>query len=279
MSHARARCAVLAFLAVLAPAGLLGSPPSATAEEGEEVGGTAAEWIERLNRALQPSESMLADASVRTLDGFGGDTLLELEMAKLSDDEKSRTLIEVEAPEAARGTTFEIVAREDEIERRVWLPTLRRLRAIEGVSRTDPFLGTEFTYEDLALVAPVERREGSVRRIEVDGERLVEVVSEPYHYYGAVRTRIHPETALPHSVLFFDRAGQQFREQRFGDAGDGEHAYPRWIRVRNLVTGAESTLRFEELRFDADVGEARFRGSALRRRLERGADVVPEPAP
>jgi hypothetical protein len=250
----------------------------AAPEEVAQDALSPARWISRANAALLPGDSMLARAQIVTHDPLGGTSHDVLDMARVSEGDATRTLIEVEAPEAGAGTTYEIVARPGRpLERWVWLPELRRLRKIFGVQRTDPFLGTEFTYEDLGLALPVERRAGVARRVGEPPHRLLELESPPYHYYSRVVTRIDPATNLPTTVSFYDRAGQLFREQRFGEVRqiDGR-PFPTVIAVRDVQTGAYSVLTFQSVRFDVDIPPQRFSESALRRHLRRAGEALPD---
>ena len=194
--------------------------------------------------------------------------------------ERFLLLVQVEAPQEGEGLAYEIVARPCRpLERWAWLPSVRRLRRIVGVRRTDPFLGTEFSYEDLALAAPVERRAGAVRWVDEHGERLVELESPPYHYYERVVTRIDPDTALPRSVYFYDRAGRLFREETFDDVRriDGR-PYPGRITALDRLTGSRSVLVFESIHFDVAIPPERFAESAVRRRLRSGSELIPDEA-
>lgn len=260
---------------------LIAGWPAAARADTAESELPASVWIERANEALLPGDSMIARVRLFTRDGHGGEWLDELDMVRVSDEDgETRTLLEVEAPEEGEGTAYEVRARPDgTLERWVWLAELRRLRRLTGVRRTDPFLGTEFTYEDLGLAIPVERARGSVRVVGEGADRRVEVTSPAYHYYDRVVTRIDPSTELPERVLFYDRAGQLFREERFeGIRSVDGHPFPTTITVRDHITGAFSVLRFESVRFDVDVPDVRFTDSVIRRRLAARGELVPDDA-
>lgn len=247
---------------------LLAVPVSAAAAEPQEPL-SAASWIDRSNDAIAPTSSMTARARLTTRSDYQAETVDVLDVVRARFGDTTRTLIQVQAPQAGEGTVYEIVARPGQpIERWTWLPELRRLRKIVGVGRTDSFLGTAFDYEDLGLVSPDERGEGGATRTVEDGRPVIEVDSDPYHYYERVVTYIDPETKLPTSVLFYDRAGQLFREEHFGGVRtiDG-HPFPTEIRIRDRLTGDESTLAFESVRFGADVPERVFSESVIRKKL------------
>lgn len=252
-------------------ASLGGAAPQEAAQEGP----SPARWFARVNAALLPGASMLARARIVTHDGLGGTSSEVLDVARASEGDATRTLIEVERPQAGEGTTYEIVARPDQpLERWVWLPELRRLRKIVGVQRTDPFLGTEFSYEDLGLALPVERRGGTARWVGEAPHRVVELESPPYHYYSRVVTRIDPTTDLPTTVSFYDGAGELFREEHFEEVREIDgRPFPTKITVRDLQTGAYSVLSFESLRFDVDIPPQRFSESALRKHLRRAGET------
>jgi hypothetical protein len=254
--------------------------------EAQEGVMTPAQWLARANEALLAGESLRARARIVTRDRFGGEWVDEFVLIRASYDGATRTLIEVVAPEVGKGTAYEIVARPGEpVERWVWLPSLRRLRKVIGVRRTDPFLGTEFSYEDLGLVLPAERADDRVRRVTQVGEgadRVLEIQSPPYHYYQRVVTRIDPDTYLPVRVDFYDRAGQLFRQQRFEGVETVEGMpFPMRITMEDLITGTRSVLEFESIEPGVEIPESRFaesvirRGIAARERSELGESPPP----
>jgi hypothetical protein len=264
---------VLGALMLFEPAVGQGADPAPENPESEP-------WIALVDEALLPGDSMLARARIETRDGMGGTSLDVIDIVRASFGTTTRTLIEVEAPEPGEGVAYERVAEPGKpLERWVWLPEVRRLRRIAGVRRTDPFLGTEFTYEDLGLATPVERRAGDARWIEGSGSRLLELESPSYHYYDRVVTRVDPETNLPTTVSFYDRAGQLYRQQYFEDVRETDgNRFPWRIRVRNRLTGAESVLTFEAVRFGVDVPRERFSESTVRRHLRRAEELIPDAA-
>jgi hypothetical protein len=262
---------LVAFLAV----------PVRVAAAGPQEPLSPASWIDRSNDAISPTSSMRARARITTRSEYQPESVDVLDVVRARFGDTTRTLIEVEAPQAGQGTVYEIVARPGEpVERWAWLPELRRLRKIVGVGRTDSFLGTAFTYEDLGLVSPGERGTGRATWAVEDGRPVVEVESDPYHYYGRVVTHIDPETKLPTNVLFYDRAGQLFREEHFGGVRtiDG-HPFPTEVRVRDRLTGDESTLTFESVEFDVDVPEKVLSQSVIRRKLAAWPAPAPQSAP
>jgi len=254
--------ALLALLFIV----LVALAPSVRSLASDPKADDAATWVERMNRALNPGTTMSATVEIRTVwdpheKGIG----LVADYKRRTGPKGMRVLLVVREPEEARGSAYEVCRAPDgSLERWVWQPFVRRVRRIAGVQRTDPFLGTEFSYEDIGLAIPAERARGEVHRIQEGGRTLVRLDSPPYHYYSRVVTVIDPTTKLPVRVSFFDGAGQRIRVQTFDEVQEIQgHLFPTRIRKRDLVTGAESTLRFLDVRFDSPLPLELFEESHL----------------
>lgn len=258
---------VLAPLLVLVVGASAGADPTSDGA-GED---SAAAWMARMSEALLPGRSFVADVRIHTRDGYGGEQELALDLARhRGEDGSSRTLLRVEEPEAVAGTLFQVVTAADGRTRRhLWSPATDLVRTVKGVRGTEPFLGTEFTYEDLALLPSAGRAEGRVERVEREGRKLVAVRSGPYHIYARVVTLLDPETALPVRVEFHDAADQLFRVLEF-DRVREEQGHPLAHRIRALdrITGSESVLTFSDVRVDGDLPEGFSGETVIDRRLE-----------
>ncbi len=253
------------FAAVLLLVAAVAGPGAAPGDEA----GTAAEWIARVNAALRPAPSMRASFRIESREPGGRPDVISGRFWRQFHDGTSRTLIEVDAPEAARGTAILVREREGSLERYVWLPFVRRLRRVQGMERTDHFLGTEFTYEDLGFGLPPERARGEARRVREGGRELIRLDSPPYHHYSRVTTWIDPVTHLVVRVRFYDHAGQLFREQEFGGVEEVDgFSYPTRIAVRNLITGSSSVLELADLDFHTPIPDTVFDTSEVGRRIE-----------
>ncbi len=269
------------LMALPALAAVPARPASAAEPEPAKAAkDTAAAWLARANEALLPGPTLTAKMRIATRDGFGGEQTLVLELARqVEADGSSRSRLEVEEPEEAQGTLFQVsTGPEGRALRHVWSPASTLVRTVSGVRGTAPFLGTEFNYEDLALIAPQERMQGEVRRVEEDGRPLVEVRSAPYHAYEQVVTLIDPQTALPVRVTFVDRAGQPFREERFEDVRsvDG-HPIPHRITIRDALTEAGSVLTLSDVVIGAPLPTGFDAPSPVDQRIAGSADARSRP--
>jgi hemolysin III len=212
-------------------------------------------WLERMRAALAPSSSTQARATLETWDGFEVGTVIEMKVSRHTSPAEKRTLMELTQPDAAKGTVYEVVAgSEGSLEGWEYLPSVRRLRRMSGIHRTDLFMGTEFSYEALDFVGSMERVPGRVEWVREEGRSLVRVTSPPGLSSGKVVTLIEPMTALPVRIAFFEESGELIRVQEFGSGSEPDLAEGRgptlpgaqslvstkeqaWSRMQNPVRG------------------------------------------
>ncbi len=175
----------------------------------------------------------------------------ELTWLRAVEGEVVRTLIELRDLETDELGVVRFVSKPDgTIEQWAWIPESRRLRRYGGIQPRDPFLASEFTYEDLGLILSGERREGEARLTRRDGTATVTVESGPYHYYGRVVTELDRGSSRPLRVDFYDFTGAPVREERFDEVREieGKRLATR-ISIRDLSTGEASRLEFSDVRF------------------------------
>ena len=241
----------------------------------EELGADA--WCSRVAEALRVAAPMSARAHMTVRRPGERDWEFDLEMLRQPHRAGARTVFEMREVGDPRSIVSELVVAPGEpLVNWYWDLQKRRWLAVKGIQATDRFAETLFRYEDLWLADPSARRSGAVRRVEEEGRRWLVLESAPYHYYLRVETWVDPETSLPHRIRFIDNTGTPIREQHFEsvETVDGR-PFPRRVRLRDLVTGEESTLTWEEVRFDAEIPPSFFDLSAIQDRLTKGVDPVP----
>jgi hypothetical protein len=212
-------------------------------------------WLERMRAALAPSSSTQARATLETWDGFEVGTVIEMNVSRHTSPAEKRTLMELTQPDAAKGTVYEVVAgSEGSLEGWEYLPSVRRLRRMSGIHRTDLFMGTEFSYEALDFVGSMERVPGRVEWVREEGRSLVRVTSPPGLSSGKVVTLIEPMTALPVRIAFFEESGELIRVQEFGRVETIQgHRVPTVVVMRDVRSGSTSTLSLQDIQFDVAV--------------------------
>jgi len=219
-----------------------------------------------MTRALWPSNAVQAEATLESKDDRGEGLDLELRLLRDQRGDDVRTQLRVVAPEGATGSVYEVFSRGGKsLERKVYLAPVRRTRDLLGVRRTDSFIGSEFTYEDLEIAAPRESEWRHAEAFEEGGRALERVTSAPYSVYARVETVLDAKTALPLRVRFYDRDGALYKVETFSEVQtvDG-HPLPTRIEMDDVQTGAKSVLHLRNVRLGQAIDEKLFSESPLR---------------
>lgn len=253
--------------------------PTARAQDADSAR-DADHWITRMAEALRIGDTMSAHAHVDVdKPGRDDDFNFDMQILRDADGRSTRTVLEMREAGDTQSIVSELVETPGEaLTSWYWDIQKRRWIRIRGLQGTDPFADTTFRYEDLWFTEPSPRRKGRAKWVEEGGRRLVEIESDPYHYYQRVVTRIDPESGLPLSVRFIDNTGVPIREQHYEKitVADGR-AFPSVVRLSDLSTRSVTTISFGDVRFGRRIPASFFDLSVIEDRLRRGVDPVPEP--
>jgi hypothetical protein len=258
---------------------MLGFAAAVHAEEADSVH-DADHWVTVMAKALRVGSTMSAHAHV-AVDKAGRDDDFAFDMQILRGfaTGSTRTIFEMREVGDPNSVVTEVIdAPGEPLTSWYWDLQKRRWIRIRGLQGTDAFADTTFTYEDLWLTEPALRRKGRAKWVDDNGRRLVEIESEPYHYYQRVVTRIDPGSGLPLQVRFIDNTGVPIREQNYEKITvvDGL-VFPTVVRLRDLATQSETTITYSDVRFDRRIPPSYFDLSVINDRMRRGADPLPEP--
>jgi hypothetical protein len=255
----------------------LGIALPAPAPATEPAARSPDEWHTRIAEALRVEEAMAGRARMHVEGLHERDLDFSFDLLRQPWREGTRTVFEMREGGSDQSVVSELVVEPDEpMVNWFWDVQKRRWLAVKGLLATDPFADTLFRHEDLWLTDPIARRSGTVREVDHEGRRLIELSSAPYHYYLRVETRVDPETALPVRIRFVDNTGAPIREQRFESVQlVNDKPFPMVVRLRDLVGGAESVLTWERVEFDKRIPPSFLDLSVLHDRITKGVDPVP----
>lgn len=175
------------------------------------------------------------------------------------------------APSDIRRTTFLVHKYLDKDDfRRLYLPASDKVLAISGARKQDPFMGSDFSYEDV-----------SGRHWSMDSHKLLaeETLNDKPMYVvestpiereeRLARSRfwIDKETFLPMKVEFYDHEGRIYKVYETGKVAVVE-GYPT-IMVRTMTSPLEGTrtvilVNPKNLRYDVGLDESAFSERALK---------------
>jgi hypothetical protein len=187
-----------------------------------------------------------------------------------------RALARFTAPPDLRDTALLVLEQEGRPDDYfLYLPALDRVRRVSGAQRSDSFMGTDLTYEDLER-RRIDEFEGLRAEAGSLAEPVVVVSARPRHEAAYERvefaiapgdaalleTRYYAETApAPYKVIRFPR------EHLHEEAG---YSVPTRIAVVNLRKGTETEVTVEELKLNPDIDIRLFTTDALLREAKLG---------
>jgi outer membrane lipoprotein-sorting protein len=237
--------------------------------------GEGVEPVDACMRKNVPEKTSKQTINLISTDRTGGSRTLQAEIHWQQQKNLARTLMEVEAPPADRGSRYLWREHEDRNDTWVCLPELQRVRRIHESSGDGALFGSDFSYEDVQHVQRISK-EGTSKRLPdaTLEEREVYMVhadtsGEEGSAYDHIVYSIDKETCLPLQIEFFDTAENRPKllksdPESFTREGDGWVA--RSVTMQNLASGTSSELKVEKIEVDVEIPDRMFTLSYLERR-------------
>lgn len=266
MAHATwtTRSATL-IAAMLAAATLAPLAAQADAERGLAI----AREMDARDRGFGDSTATMKMVLV---DASGGERLRELRVKTLEGrDDGDQLLAIFETPADVRGTVFlshTHAGRADD--QWLFLPAIKRVKRIAPANQSSPFMGSEFSYEDLAS-AEVEKYTYAYRgdeRYEGDAGFLLERVPvDAESGYSRQRVWVDQERYVALKIEYYDRRGEKLKTLTLGDYRQylGRYWRAHEARMENHQSGKLTILRWEDIGFRQGLGEQDFLPASMAR--------------
>ena len=117
----------------------------------QEVSVRGFEIVKEMDRRGQGFEDFQAKLDMRIHDADGRVRVREMTVRGLESEDGDRTIMVLSRPADLSGTAFlSVLQGEGRRAQWIYLPAARRTRRIGGSHASDPFLGSHFTYGDMA---------------------------------------------------------------------------------------------------------------------------------
>ncbi|MEM1036764.1 MAG: outer membrane lipoprotein-sorting protein [Pseudomonadota bacterium] len=156
----------------------------------------------------------------------------------------------------------------------LFLPALRRTKRISSSNKSGPFVGSEFSFEDIAgsELGKYEYTYLETITEEIASEALELDVLEcipAYKRSGYSKIHCHFDTEIyqARKFKFYDRGGQHLKTLILDDYREYDGGFWRAHRqtMTNHITGKETVLEFSDYEFGVDLNERDFEPEALER--------------
>lgn len=236
--------------------------------------------VKQLNETTRKWTDRAQRMSLTIVDRRGGEYRRELEvLTKRYGEEASRSIMFFHAPVQVQGIGFlQWLAPQAPDRQWLYLPALKRTRQISGGARTESFVGTDFSYEDLSIMAealdwgPDKAGAALAGEETVDGHASDVIELAPTAAadisYGKVRLWLGRDDQVVRKYEFADRAGQVVKTLLLSDIRDvGGIPAAHRLEMRNERAGSHTLVELTELKYNTGLDDEVF----TQRRLEKGA--------
>jgi outer membrane lipoprotein-sorting protein len=263
--------AVLCWVTVSSGAAGADDPAAAARavlDRARELGRTTRKWNDRTQHL-----------KLRIIDRRGGERLRELVIrVKKYPEERSRTIVFFQHPPDVKGVgMLQWADPKGRDEQWLYLPELRKSRQISGAAKRESFVGTDFSYEDLAIITQVldwndtEARASLLRDEERDGQpfHVIELVPTGKELsYARLRLWLHRDELVILRFEMLDGSGTPVKTLSLSDVRKvGAIPTPFQMEMRSEQSGSRTVVEFTEVTYDTGIGDEAFGQRALERGL------------
>ena len=234
------------------------------------VSGESLSGNEVLNKVSEVSEAETVQITfeMEIHGSRGGVRNRELEVLG-KEGEREKRLIRFLAPADIAGTGLLSIEENDEEDMHLYLPALDSVRRIVSDEKSDRFMETDFTYNDLALFGGGNYSEDYQAEVleKTAEDYLLEIipVNEDIEYsYGEMR--VDSNDWYPREIKFYDQSGELYKiltndEIKMVDSNLTAHK----VKMEDVQRKTKTILYLTEVSFDKEIEVDKFTVRYLRR--------------
>jgi len=264
MARRRALVVALLLVATLVPLAYAGESARQILDRRKALDDTTRTWRDRQER-LQ----------MKIRDSRGGERQRDLMVyeRRMPGDER-QSIVFLEAPAEVKGTGFlSHTHKSRPAEQWLYLPALQRVRQISPRSRTESFVGSDLSYQDLDIIQEMgswsEADAASALRGEesVDGTPTWVIELRPKQDdmgYRRIVVWLGRDDLVPRRLEFFNEDDAPVKRIVQGDVAPvGAIPVPRRIEVETPAKGTKTLITSSEAKFDPGLDADLFTQRAL----------------
>lgn len=192
---------------------------------------------------------------------------LNLEVA--ADGDKGLTIFD--EPKDVRGTAFlnhSHIGKPDD--QWLYLPALKRVKRIASRNKSGPFMGSEFSYEDLSSFELEKFKFNYLRDEVVNGEAsfvVEQIPTDEFSGYSKLISWVDQKDYKVLKIEFYDKKSSLLKTLEFKDYKLYLEKYwrPLTMQMKNHQTGKSTDLIMHDIQFGKGRTDADFDTNALQR--------------
>ena len=244
-------------------------PILATAETAEEKGLAIAQEADRRDTGWQDQTASL-EMILRNRHGQESKRQIRSKTKEV-DGDGDKALSIFDTPSDVKGTAFLSFTHALEADEQwLYLPALKRVKRISSNNKSGPFMGSEFSYEDLSSQEVQKYTYKYLRDEKVDGRDCFVVERVPaYAHSGYTRlvTWLDKEMYRPLKIEFYDRKKALLKTLTYDGYKQYEGAFwrPDHMSVVNHQTNKSTELFWKDYHFKTGLTDRDFDRNSLKR--------------
>jgi len=233
-------------------------------DQVRQLSDTERKWTDRTQRL-----------KIRIVDRRGGERLRDLMIyLKKYAEDRTRTIVFFESPPDVKGVGF-LQWNDPHAKDEQWLyvPELKRVRQISGGAKRESFVGTDFSFNDLAIIGQItdwseaDAHATLLRDEDVEGRscHVLEFTPGTKDFgYGKVVIWLRADDLVIVKYSMHDTAGRQEKVLTLGDVRPVGHIpTPFTMEMKNIDSGSHTVVDFTEIKYDTKLGDDMFTQRAL----------------
>ena len=203
---------------------------------------------------VQSSSSSAMDLELTLIDPSGQERTRRLQTLSLTENDRTSSITVFLSPSSVKNTRFLAVENEQgKTDQWIYLPALKRVKRIAANEEGGSFMGSDFSYADMASTT-YDADEATHTLLE-ETDTIYKVRSVPFDTttYGKTETTVDKATFLPLQVDFYAKDGVTLEKQLL--TKETEQINGRWIpKVITMTTIASGhSTRIEIIQAQYDI--------------------------
>ena len=228
---------------------------------------TGDELAQQMDSRKKPSDSKV-DFLMTLINKKGKSRSSSLHSIMKNDGKKQITWFL--SPANDKGIAFlKIEHDERDDEMRIWLPAFKKIRRISAKKRSDSFMGSDMSYEDLSSRQLDEFTFTLIRQEVYDSISCHLLESIPKKHirseYSRHITWVDSIFFIPLKEESYDKSDQLLKEKKFSYTKIKDFQILTEIHVTNMQKNHSTHLKFENIELDTGVQDALFHERHLKR--------------
>lgn len=185
--------------------------------------------------------------------------------SKNNPDQDDLRLMKFVSPPDVRNVGFLTLSDEQMY---LYLPEFHRIRRIASHNKSDRFMGSDFSYEDLGVASFQKYYEAEIINEEDDSWMLkLSKKPEADKPYEKIEIWVSKESNLPTRMKFYDSSGELWKEEIQENKSFDSYWIPVKITMKNHKEGSWTELTMKEIQTDQGLDSEIFTPRYLKRRV------------